>query len=350
MPERVLSTRELNRALLARQQLLERSSLPLTRAIERIGGLQTQYAPSAYIGLWSRLQDLRREDLTRALERRRVIQATLMRATIHMVTAADYALFIEGIRTIRREWWARVQRRQAGSLDMKGAVALLRKHLAEGPRRQRELARLLEAEGFPRMAWAGAAMWLDMVRVPPSGTWEQRRADLYGLAEGWVAERAVTEAQGREHLLRRYLGAFGPAPLSDAANWAGLAVTALRPAVERLRLRRFRDEAGGELLDLPRAPLPDPDTPAPVRFIPTWDAILLAHARRTQVLPEALRPRVFDTKTPHSVPTFLVDGAVAGRWRYEKGRIRLEPFGRLPGGARRELEGEAERLAAFHAD
>src|SRR3989337_1375527 len=156
MPERVLSTRELNRALLARQLLLERSSLSLTRAIEWIGGLQTQYAPSGYIGLWSRLQDLRREDLTRALERRRVIQATLMRATIHMVSAADYALVIEGIRKIRREWWARVQRRQAGSLDIKGAVALLRKHLAEGPRRQRELARLLEAEGFPRMAWAGA--------------------------------------------------------------------------------------------------------------------------------------------------------------------------------------------------
>lgn len=350
MPECVLSTRELNRALLARQLLLERSSLPLTKAIERIGGLQTQYAPSGYIGLWSRLQDLRREDLTRALERRRVIQATLMRATIHMVSAADYALFIEGIRKIRREWWARVQRRQAGSLDMKGAVVLLRKHLAEGPRRQRELARFLEAEGFPRMAWAGAGMWLDMVRVPPSGTWEQRRADLYGLAEGWVAKRAVTEAQGREHLLRRYLGAFGPAPLSDAANWAGLPVTALRPAAERLPLRRFRDEAEGELLDLPRAPLPDPDTPAPVRFIPTWDAILLAHARRTQVLPEALRPRVFDTKTPHSAPTFLVDGAVAGTWRYEKGRIRLEPFGHLSRAARTELEEEAERLAAFHAD
>lgn len=350
MAERVLSTRELNRAVLARQLLLERSSLTLTRAIERIGGLQTQYAPSGYIGLWARLRDFRREDLTRALERRRVIQATLMRATIHMVSAADYPMFIEGIRTVRREWWARVQRRQVGGLDMNGAVATLRKHLAEGPQRQRDLVRLLEAEGFPRMAWAGAGMWLDMVRLPPSGTWEQRRADLYGLAEGWVAKRAVTEAQGREHLLRRYLGAFGPASLSDAANWAGLPVAALRPAAERLRLRRFRDEAGGQLLDLPRAPLPDPDTPAPVRFIPTWDAILLAHARRTQVLPEALRPRVFDTKTPHSVPTFLVDGTVAGTWRYEKGRVRLEPFGRLSRGVRRDLDEEAERLAAFHTD
>jgi hypothetical protein len=233
---------------------------------------------------------------------------------------------------------------------MEGAARLVRNALRDGPRRQRELVGVLQAEGFPRMAWSGAGMWVDMVRVPPSGTWEQRRADLYGLADDWVPNRSVTEADGRVHLLRRYLGAFGPASLADASNWAGLPVTALRPAVDALRLRRFRDEAGGELLDLPRAPLPDPDTPAPVRFIPTWDAILLAHARRTQVLPEQLRPRVFDTKTPHSVPTFLVDGAVAGMWRYEKGRIRMEPFGRLSRETRRALDEEAVRLAAFHAD
>lgn len=349
MAERVLTTRELNRALLARQLLLGRSDLPLVRAVERIGGIQAQYSPSAYIGLWSRLSDFDRDALTKAMERRRLIQATLMRATIHIVSAGDYARFLEGIRTVRREWWSRVGRRQAESIDMEKVARLLRRALADGPRRQRELVELLQAEGFPRMAWSGAGMWLDMVRVPPSGTWEQRRADLYGLADGWVQHRSATEAEGRVHLLRRYLGAFGPAPLTDAANWAGLPVAALRPAAATLRLRRFRDEAGGELLDLPRAPLPDPDTPAPVRFIPTWDAILLAHARRTQVLPEAYRPRVFDTKTPHSVPTFLVDGAVAGTWRCEKGRIRLEPFGRLPGDTRRELVEEAERLTAFHA-
>jgi Winged helix DNA-binding domain len=120
--------------------------------------------------------------------------------------------------------------------------------------------------------------------------------------------------------------------------------------VDRLQLRRFRDERGGELLDLPGAPLPDPDTAAPVRFIRTWDATLLVHARRTQILPERYRPRVFNTKTPHSVPTFLVDGAVAGTWRYEKGVVGLEPFHRLPSGIMRQLEDEAERLAAFHAD
>jgi hypothetical protein len=124
----------------------------------------------------------------------------------------------------------------------------------------------------------------------------------------------------------------------------------LRPVVERVELRRLRDEQGRELLDLPDAPLPDPDTPAPVRFLPTWDATLLVHARRTLILPEAYRPLVFNTKTPHSVPTFLVDGAVAGTWRHEKGRIEIKPFGDLSTSARREVDDEGERLAAFHAD
>lgn len=350
MAERVLTARELNRALLARQLLLERSNLPLDRALERVAGLQTQYAPSAYVGLWSRLRDFRREALTKALEQRRAVQGTLMRVTIHMVSPGDYPLFAEAIRNGRRKWWVGVQRHQVEGLDMVKVAALLRKALSDGPRRQKDLMDLIRDEGFPRIAWSGAGLWLDMVRLPPSGTWERRRADLYGLAEEWLGPSSATEAQGMEHLVRRYLGGFGPAPLKDVANWAGLPVTTLRPVVERLRLRRFRDEEGGELLDVPGAPLPDADIPVPVRFLPTWDATLLAHARRTQVLPERYRSLVFNTKTPHSASTFLVDGAVAGKWLYEKGRVRLEPFGRLPAPARRELEDEAERLAAFHAD
>jgi Winged helix DNA-binding domain len=120
--------------------------------------------------------------------------------------------------------------------------------------------------------------------------------------------------------------------------------------IERLRLRRFRDELGGELLDLPRAPLPDEKTPAPVRFLPTWDATLLVHARRTRILPEAYRPIVFDERTPHSISTFVVDGAVAGKWRYENGRVRLDPFDTVPRSARREQEEEAKGLVAFHSD
>jgi hypothetical protein len=338
----------LNRALLARQLLLERSTLPLTRALEQVGGLQAQYAPSAYVALWSRLHRFRRATLTNALEERRAAQATLMRATIHIVSARDYPFFAVAIREDRREWWRRAQARRLSGVDVETAAARLRKHLSGGPRRWTELLKLLQAEGFPRIAAVSARMWVDLVRVPPSGTWDQRRADLYGLADRWLGTASPTEDEGLDRLVRRYLGGFGPAPLTDLASWTGLPVTTLRPAVQRLRLRRFRDEEGGGLLDLPGAPLPDPDTPAPVRFLPTWDATLLAHARRTRILPEAYRPFVFSTRTPHSVSTFLVDGSVAGKWRYEKGRVLLEPFHRLPAAARRDLEDEAERLAVFH--
>lgn len=349
MSERVLSTRELNRALLARQLLLARSKLPVPRALERVAGLQTQYAPSAYMRLWSRLSDFRREALTNALVQRSAVQATLLRVTIHLVSAHDYPILTEAIRARRREWWLGAHRRQIEGLDMNGVARLLRRHLTEGPRRQAELIELLETEGFPRIAWSGAGLWLDLVRVPPSGTWEQRRADLYGLADEWLGRSRVTEGEGRELLVRRYLGGFGPAPLTDVANWAGLRVTALRPTVEGMDLRRFRNEERAELLDLPRAPLPDASEPAPVRFLPTWDATLLVHARRTQILPERYRPLVFNTKTPHSVATFLVDGAVAGKWRYEKGRVLVEPFEPLPRRVLRELHDEADHLASFHA-
>ena len=350
MAERVLSTRELNRALLARQLLLARSKLPLTSALEQVGALQTQYAPSAYIALWSRLHGFQRGALTQALEQRRVVQATLMRATIHIVSARDFPLLAAAIRKARRSWWLRVQARQLKGVDVEAAAARLRKHLSGGPRRWPELQKLLSAEGLPRMALVSAGMWLDLVRVPPSGTWEQRRADLYGLADDWLDRSNPTEAQGLEHLVRRYLGGFGPASLNDLSSWAGLPVTTLRPVVERLRPRRFRDEQGGELLDLPRAPLPDPKTRAPVRFLPTWDATLLVHARRTGILPERYRSMVFNAKTPHSISTFLVDGAVAGAWHYEQGRVHFKPFERLPAAARRELQEEAKRLAAIYRD
>jgi hypothetical protein len=344
----VLSTRQLNRSLLARQLLLERSNLSVTEALEQVAGLQNQYAPSAYVALWSRLRQFRRHDLTRALEERQAVQGTLMRATIHTVSALDYPLFVEGIRRARQEWWMRIQRHQVEGLDMKKVAGFLRRHLRSGPRRQSELVALLEDEGFPRIAWSGAGLWLDMVRVPPSGTWERRRADLYGLAENWLGLSEVSELEGLEHLVLRYLGAFGPASLKDLVSWAGLPAATLRPVVEQMGSRRFRDCNGVELFDLAEGPLPDPDTPAPVRFLPVWEASLLVHARRTQILPERYRSLVFNVKTPHSVPTFLVDGVVAGTWRYEKGRVQLQPFDDVPKTFREELEHEADRLAGFH--
>ena len=135
----------------------------------------------------------------------------------------------------------------------------------------------------------------------------------------------------------------------DVASFTGLTLTALKPALAALDLRRFEAEDGEELLDVAGAPLPDPETPVPPRFLPTWDATLLVHARRTGLLPEEHRPKLFSTKTPHSFPTFLVDGAVAGKWRHERGRIELEPFGRLDAATRRALDAEAGRLVALHA-
>jgi hypothetical protein len=341
--ERVLTERELNRALLARQLLLERARLPLPRALERVGGIQNQYAPNAYIRLWSCLEDFRRDDLTRALERRAAVQATLMRSTIHLVSKRDYRRFAVAVRRATQEWWLRVQRPKLDERDLVRQAARIRALLADGPLRQEELGRALGR------GWTLASPWLDLVRLPPSGTWEQRRASLYGTAERWLGAGEVSYEEAVDHLVRRYLGAFGPAARTDVASWSGLGARELAPVFERLSLRRFRDEGGNELVDLPRAPLPPAETAAPVRFLPTWDAVLLAHARRTGILPERYRPVVFHAKNPPSVPTFLVDGVVAGSWRYEGGRVRLEPFARLPRDVQQELAEEAERLAAFHA-
>jgi hypothetical protein len=337
----VLTQAELNRALLARQLLLERRRLALPRAIEQVGCLQNQYAPSGYVGLWTRIAGFERDALTRALERRALVQATLMRNTIHVVSRADYWPLVLAVRAERMAWSRSVQRTDERAV--RRAAERLRRFLADGPRHQKEIA--------DAGLWVpGVGIWLDLVRVPPSGTWERRRADFFGLAEDWVGpEPELGEEEAREHLVRRYLGAFGPGPRRDIANWAGMSVRALAGALERLPLRRFRDEAGRELLDLPRARLPPAATPAPVRFLPTWDATVLVHARRTGILAEEHRKRIFNVRNPQSERTFLVDGRVAGAWRYDGGRITLEPFGRLPRAARAELEDEAERLAAFHA-
>ncbi|HET7856641.1 MAG TPA: winged helix DNA-binding domain-containing protein [Gaiellaceae bacterium] len=343
--ERVLTQRDLNRALLARQLLLERAKAPLPRALERVGGIQAQYAPSMYIGLWSRLEAFEREQLTSALERRSVVQGTLMRTTIHLVSKGDYWLFAVGIRRLQREWWVRTHK-DLDEQEVKAAARKLRPHLRKGPLRQAEVNELLAANSATRN---GVGIFLNLVRVPPSGTWERRRADIYALAEDWIEPEQVTEQEGIDLLVRRYLSGFGPAPKADIADWAALNIADVTSAVERIELRRCRDEHGKELFDLPRAPLPDPETPAPVRFLPVWDATLLVHARRTGILPEEYRPRVFNVKTPHSVNTFLVDGQVAGTWNYDKGAVKLSPFDRLDRATRRELDDEAERLAELHA-
>jgi Winged helix DNA-binding domain len=344
--ERVLTQRELNRALLERQFLLSRRREALPRTLERLGGIQAQYAPSMYVGLWSRLADFERNSLTRALERRRIVQATLMRSTIHLVSARDYWPFAVATREARWESWQRGYRRGPSPRAALAAVRRVERKLADGPRTRAELLDGIDAPRFQ-----GASTRLNLIRVPPSGTWERRRADLYGRAEDWLGPQpSISVDDGIDLLIRRYLWAFGPASPADVASWAGVQLRSVKTALERIELRQFRDEQGGLLLDLPRAPLPSADSPAPARFMPTWDATLLVNCRRTQILPEEHRPKIFGIKKPQSETTFLVDGAVAGTWKQDGKRIRLHPFGRLGRADREELEAEALRLADYIAN
>jgi hypothetical protein len=341
-PARTLTIRHLNRALLARQLLLERAPVSIEDALEQVGGLQTQYAPSGYVGLWARLTSVRRDDLTRALEERRVIQATLMRTTIHMVARREYWPYEAGVRQARRTWYLRAWR-GADEASLIAGAAQLRAALADGPKWVKELGGLVG--GFV----GTAGLWLDLVRVPPSGTWERRRADRLALAEDWVGPDDSSEEAGLAHLVRAYLRAFGPAPLKDVASWAGISATDAKRGAAALSLVEHRDEAGKPLLDLPDAPLPDPDTPAPVRLLPHWDANLLVHARRTGLLPEEHRSRVFHVRNPFSVGTVLVDGRVVGAWSAREGRIELDLYEAVGRADRDGIEEERSALEAFQA-
>jgi winged helix DNA-binding protein len=342
--ERVLTHRELNRALLARQLLLERLRLPVARAVERLCAIQAQYSPSPYIALWTRLVDFRKEALTRALERRQVVRTTLMRITLHIVSARDYPFFAAIWMPATQEMTPRVNGKQ----------------LAELSRRVYEIARRpvthaeIEAVAADEMGGRWRTRCLaPLVQLPPAGTWRfHGRPELIVMEEYLGIELPPREA-GAEHLVRSYLAAFGPASQADVMRFAGMRAGDIRPGLERLRLQTFRDEDGRLLYDLPRAPRPDAATRAPVRFLPKWDHSLLAYQDRTRVLPEELQPTVI-RKNGDVLPTFLVDGVVAGMWSVERARDRatlvLEPFAPLPRGTRRELEAEGERLLRWIED
>jgi hypothetical protein len=342
MTERTLSTRALNRALLARQLLLDRSDLSVVEAVEHVGGLQTQYAPSGYVGLWTRLAGFRREALTDALEERVVVQATLLRSTIHIVSRREFWRYALGLRAARRAWALRTI---PGATDraMAEAAERLRAALVDGPRSVKELGPLIGQSA------AHASQWVDLVRVPPSGTWKRRRADLLGLATDWVGPEDATEQEGLLHIVRAYLRGFGPAHWRDVTRWAGVPLKDVQRAGESIDLARYRDEDGKELIDLRGWALPDPDTPAPVRFLPHWEAALLVHARRTGILPEEHRPKVFRTRNPFSVGTVLVDGRVVAAWSLREGRVVLDPYEKLARRDRDAVEDERAALEAFHA-
>jgi hypothetical protein len=344
--ERVLTLRELNRATLARQLLLERRRVSVVRAVERVACLQAQWPPAPYVGLWSRLEGFRRPALDRPLTDQRVVKATLMRATLHLVSRRDYPTFLSAVHGGE----APLLRPEAVAYGERVTPAV-REFLADGPRSRTEVFELLQrSHGFdpnhptPWGVWFAIRTRGHVVHAPESALWNAgTRMRFVALEEMRLPDPVVA----RVELVRRYLGAFGPATRADIADWSGLRVKDLAPAIEALEpLRRFRTEEGKELLDLPRAPLPPGDTPAPVRFLPKWDSLLLGHRDRRRVMTDELRKAVIATNGD-VVQTFLVDGVVAGSWGLSSGRVRLEPFEPIPRRAARELKEEAAKLEAF---
>ncbi len=352
--ERVLSLRELNRALLARQLLLERRRLTVPAAVERLAGLQAQWPPAPYVGLWSRLAGFERRHLVRALERQQVVKATLMRATLHLLSARDYTLVAP---ILGEGWLAGLERKFPHEVGMvrSGHVERVAAGLYE-PRRRSEVGELMGPwlrEAVPGLSWhlwAAVQARGRIVHAAQSAAWQTSWTAAFVSAP--PTEESADD--GAAHLVRRYLSAFGPATRRDLASWSGLSGPQLRPGLEALEpeLRTFRDERGRTLLDLRRAPLPAPDTHAPVRFLPKWDSTLLAYEpkERGRILPEGLRSTVIK-KNGDVIQTFLVDGVVAGAWRVERARrlstLLLEPFEPLPRGVLRELREEGEQLLRF---
>jgi hypothetical protein len=342
--ERVLTRRELNRALLARQLLLERGSLSVQRTVERLCALQAQYSPSPYIALWSRLTDFRKDALTRALARKQVVRATLMRITLHLVSARDYPYLAALWMPATQEMTARVSAAQLADLSARVQA------LARTPTTHAEIEAIAADEMGGR--WRTRCL-APLVHLPPSGTWRFHGRPQLQVMEEYLGAELPSRDDGAERLVSRYLAAFGPASQTDLLRFAGMRVRDVSPGLERLRLRSFRDESGRLLLDLPRAPLPDAKTKAPVRFLPKWEHALLAYDDRTRILPQELQPTVIG-RNGDVLPTFLVDGVVAGMWAVERKRdkatLRLEPFAPLPRKTRTELEDEGERLVRWIED
>ncbi len=337
-----LSAADLRRTVLARQLLTARTDVDVAAALTRVASLQAQYAPTMYIGLWSRLAGFHRQDLTDALSDRRVVQGTMMRSTIHLTAADDYWPLNIAIRESRRTWYLRA--RQTDGVDACAAAARVRSAFdGVDVLTRKELDELAGAES----SYVG--LFVDLVRVPPSGTWERRRADRFALAEQWVGpEPALDVDAAWRHLVAHYLAGFGPATAHEIANWAGTNVGTINAVVARMELHRYRATDGGTLLDRPDLEIVPASTPLPVRFLGPWEALLLVHARRAEILAEDDRPRIFGTRTPHSFNTFLVDGTVRGTWRHVEGRIDVTPWRPLSSAQRSAVDEEAERLVELH--
>lgn len=320
-----MNARELNRATLARQLLLARARVTVPRALERIGGVQAQDLEAPYRALASRVEGFRRDVLERALARRAVVKATLMRGTLHIVSTRDYLPFICALLPSLQRQYARARPRESPREEI-DALAARATAFARQARTNAELRNHLGGDD----EWFRARFHAPFVFVPPLA---QRRVVA---ADAWVGSADSDEEEAVAHLVRRYFAAFGPATVRDAARWAGVPVATIRAGLERLRTVNL----GDGLLDLPRAPRPG-DVPAPPRLLPLFESILLAYDDRSRFLTRDVYERVMLGGIV--LQAFLVDGVVAGTWRVEHGRVVLDPFDPLPSRVRRELEAEAKR-------
>jgi hypothetical protein len=341
--ERVLTLRELNRATLARQLLLDRKRLSPVAVIERLVGMQAQWPSAPYVGIWARVEGFRRATLERELARGNVLKTTMMRQTLHLVSRRDYPMFRAAlIASNHPDRWPDAELvadavralAERGPITQAEALEVLRRDFAlDGPRARR--------------AFRGARVRMHVLHHHETALWNARPEGRFVAID---EPELPDQVEARAEVLRRYLAAFGPASRRDIDIWSMMRMPQIRPALDLLEpLRRFRDEHGRELLDVPRGSLPDPETVAPVRFLPKWDNVLLAYADRTRILPEAYRRTVIKANGDVA-QTFLVDGCVAGTWRLDGTRVVVEPFASLPRAAKREVTDEAALLETFITD
>jgi hypothetical protein len=356
----VLTLRELNRAMLARQLLLERARIGIVPAIERLAALQAQWSPSPYIALWSRLKGFRREKLWSAIERHDVIRARLMRGTLHLVSARDFYAYAVATQDLQRGAWNRLQ--VGRGVDPRKVAALAIAFAREPRAKEEVLEHVQERIGgslggpFKWLVWRFVSAHADLVTAPPGGHWEYGGTDApYVAARHWIARgERPSDAEALEVLVRRCLAAFGPATLADVAKFAGQMPPRVRPMLEDLapKLRTFSDEAGRLLYDLPRAPRPDGEVAAPVRFLPRYDELLISYQHRDRVIAPEHRRAVY-SKNAIVEAVFMVDGFVAGTWSLVRAKneavLRVAPFKRLATRDRVAVEAEADALLAFLA-
>ena len=351
MAQKTLTTRQLNRATLARQMLLERDDVGAQTGVERLAGMQAQEPGPPYVGLWSRLEGFETEELAELIENRKVVRATSMRGTVHLHTAKDLLALRATIAPAIEAGILGALRGRAADIDVPALVKEGRKLYGKGGTlTAKELRNALEQahpDADVRALAAIVRTHLALVRVPDGGRWGFTPKAPFTPAEDWIGKPAAKRANPPK-LVERYLAAFGPASVADAEAWLG--ARGLAPAFEKLKLKTFSDEKGRELFDLRGAPRPSADTPAPVRFIPEFDNLILAHKDRTRVISDEHR-KGLTSKNLRVRATLLVDGSVAAFWKLERkagtATVVVEPLVRIKKADRAEIEEEGEALVRF---